>query len=375
MLSFNADIDRRNTLAFKWDKYAARPGILPCWIADSEFAIAEPIQRALQERVTEQALGYTLPSMHRPANEAVQRWCEYRYQWSVDTPSIVWNPGVVPAFNVAVRMLKKASDRVIVQTPNYPPLLTVCGNHQNPCDFLESIEVDGRYIPDFTQLERLASHADAKLFILCNPMNPTGSVLTPAELDRIADICERHDVILCSDEIHCDLILDGSAHVPASSHPKLKDRSITLMAASKTFNIAGLGTSFSIIPNPKLRAAFTQAANGLVPWANVLGLVATSVAFTQCDTWHQQELSFLKENRDLLSAALRSNDELRFLTPQATFLQWVVLKDPVVDGLSWAENRGIGPSPGADFGQKHAFRVNFGCTRDQLHTLIDRLTN
>lgn len=375
MIPFNASIDRRDSLAFKWDKYAQRPEILPCWIADTEFAIAEPIQRALQERVTDQAMGYTLPSMHRPAIEAVQRWCESRYQWSVDTPSVVWNPGVVPAFNVAVRMLKRASDRVIVQTPNYPPLLTVCANHENPCDFLESIEADGRYIPDLAQLERLASHADTKLLILCNPMNPTGSVLTAAELDRIAEICERHDLILCSDEIHCDLILDGSPHFPAGSHPKLKDRSITLMAASKTFNIAGLGTSFSIIPNPKLRKAFTQAASGLVPWANVLGLLATSVAFTQCDSWHQQELSFLRENRDLLFDALGSNDQVRCLTPQATFLQWVELQESDADGLLWAESRGIGPSPGADFGQKNAFRINFGCTRDQLNTITARLTN
>ena len=235
--------------------------------------------------------------------------------------------------------------------------------------------VDQRATLDFDMLEKHASDPACGLMILCNPMNPNGSVLSNEELTLIGAICDKHNVVLCSDEIHCDLIIDPSErHIPAGKVEALEGRSITLMAASKTFNIAGLGTSFAVIPNARLRNRFVQATQGLVPWANILGLVATELAFTQCHEWHQALLKHLKSNRDLLASEINKIDGLSYLPAPATFLAWIDASgldysDPQV----WFENKGVGPSPGRDFGAPQYARINFASSRSYLNRLIDRL--
>lgn len=234
--------------------------------------------------------------------------------------------------------------------------------------------MDGRWTLDFNALEQAAADPKARLFIMCNPMNPLGSVLTQYELDRIATICRKHGVMLCSDEIHCDLILDDVPHLPASAHPELAEQSVTLMAASKTFNVAGLGTSFAIIPNAKLRAAFHHAARGIVPSVTVTGLTATNAAFRYCDEWHQQQLAYLKENRDYLVTEINNIAGLKAISPAATFLLWVDASAlQVADTQAWCEAKGVGPSAGRDFGDKNGFRLNFGCSRDYVGEAIKKL--
>jgi len=180
--------------------------------------------------------------------------------------------------------------------------------------------------------------------------------------------------MLCSDEIHCDLILDNVPHLPASAHPELAEHSVTLMAASKTFNIAGLGTSFAIIPNAKLRAAFNHNARGIVPEVTIAGLTATNAAFRYCDEWHQQEVAYLKENRDYLLTEINSIEGLKAISPAATFLLWVDASGlQVSDTQAWCEAKGVGPSAGKDFGDKDFFRLNFGCSRDYLVEAIKKL--
>ena len=234
--------------------------------------------------------------------------------------------------------------------------------------------MDGRWTLDFDALERAAADPKATLFIMCNPMNPVGSVLNQEELDRVAAICRKHSVMLCSDEIHCDLILDDVPHLPAGAHPELAEYSVTLMAASKTFNVAGLGTSFAIIPGSKVRAAFNKSARGIVPWVTVTGLTATNAAFRHCDDWHKQQLAYLKANRDYLVAEINKIEGLKASTPAATFLLWVDASGlQVQDTQLWCEAKGIGPSAGKDFGDKNCFRLNFGCSRDYLVEAIEKL--
>ena len=228
---------------------------------------------------------------------------------------------------------------------------------------------------DWKLLEQEMSHPDCHLFILCNPMNPNGSMLTKEDLTRLSQLCRDHGVFLCSDEIHCDLILEDIPHHPAASIPGLEDNSVVLMAASKTFNIAGLGTSFAIIPNRKLRLAFTQAAAGIVPWVTVLGLAATEAAFTLCDDWHQAQIQYLRENRDRVVEVINGIDGLRMLKADATFLAWVDASGlGVKNVLTWAEEKGVGPSPGVDFHKADHFRINFGCSRAMLDTILARLS-
>lgn len=371
---FEQIIDRQPTYAFKWEKYKEQD-ILPMWVADMEFKCAQPILDALHRRLDHGVLGYTLPAHYTPANEAVRLWLEQQYQWQIEPEWIVWTPGVVPAFNVACQAYCQPGDKVIVQTPNYPPLLAAPGINQMQKVEIPTIEVNQRWILDFDELERQAADPKSKLLILCNPMNPVGTVLTEAELQQVADICNRHDVLLCSDEIHCDLILDPEArHIPAGAVEGLKDKSVTLMAASKTFNVAGLGTSFAIIPDAGLRRRFTQATAGIVPWVNILGLVSTEAAFSHGHDWHHQLLEYLRGNLEYLQQQINAIPGLTLLPQQATFLAWVDASGLGVDNpQAWFESKGVGPSPGADFGDKNFIRINFGSPRVYLEQAIQRL--
>lgn len=373
-MTFSDIIPRDKTYAFKWEKYKGQD-ILPMWVADSEFRCAQPIIDALQQRVEHGIYGYTHPTQYQPALDAVRHWLAKQYQWQVQDDWIVWTPGVVPAFNIACKAYAKPGDKVIIQSPNYPPMLAAPGINQ-----MERVEVGtvlekGRWTMDFEQLETLAKDPKTSLFILCNPMNPVGSVLTEAELQEVARVCSDNGVFVVSDEIHCDLILDPNAkHLPTAKLDSMASQSITLMAASKTFNIAGLGVSFAIIPDAKIRQQYVRAAMGHMPWANIMGLVATEAAFTQCDDWHSNLLDYLRDNRDYLVDEINAIDGLQLVSPQATFLAWVNGSGLNVPSVQrYFESRGVGPSPGADFGNKDFIRINFGCPRQYLNQAIERI--
>lgn len=380
-MTFNFDDtpSRKETFSFKWQKYNGKD-IIPAWVADTEFRCAEPILNAISRHVEHGNLGYILPAQQTDAVNAVVRWLADKHDWQIKPEWLVWTPGVVPAFNVACKAYCEPGDKVLIQTPNYPPLLAA-----PKINDLERVDIgtvidnsdseNPRYTIDFEALESHAADPKCKLFIVCNPMNPVGSVLTQYEIDRIATICNQHNVRLCSDEIHCDLILEpGKTHIPAGRVSELENNSVTLMAASKTFNVAGLGTSFAVIPDAGLRRQFTQAAAGIMPWVTVLGLAATQAAFTECDDWHQAQLAYLKENRDRVFEAVNSIEGLSMIKPDATFLAWVDASGLKVDNvLTWAEQKGVGPSPGADFHQADHFRINYGCSKQMLEDILARL--
>lgn len=371
---FDTIIDRQNTFSLKWQKYEGRD-ILPMWVADTEFRCAQEILDAIKARTDHGLLGYHVPTQYEPANEAVYRWLMKRHDWEIQPEWLLWTPGVVPAFNVACKAYCQPGDKVIVQIPNYPPLLAAPALNGLERVDIPTISEGGRWTIDLQALEDAAKDPACKLFILCNPGNPVGTVLTAHELAEIGRICEQNKVILISDEIHCDLVLDNEAkHLPAGALELLKDNSVTLMAASKTFNVAGLGTSFAIIPNTKLRADFNKAMMGIVPWVTILGLVATETAFTQCDQWYDSLISYLRLNRQYIYEEINQIDGLEMLLPQATFLAWIDGSKLGVElPQKWAEDKGVGPSPGADFGDKQGIRINFGCPHFYLEETIKRL--
>ena len=373
---FDSTPDRTNTYAFKYEKYKGKD-IIPTWVADTEFACAPAILDAIKTRVDHGILGYYLPAQYAPANQAIVEWLDTQHDWQIQADWIVWVPGVVPGFNAVCKGFCEAGDKVIVQTPNYPPLLAAPQLNGLTKVEVGTVEVEGRLTIDFDALETAASDPQCKLFIVCNPMNPVGTVFTQEELDRVADICLRHDVLLCSDEIHCDLVLEpGIKHLPAGRHAALADKSITLMAASKTFNVAGLGAAFAIIPDKKTRLSFSQAMAGLVPWVNILGLVATEAAFTEAKEWHREELEYLRGNRDYLVDAINQIPGLKALSPDATFLLWVDASGLGQENVqSWCESKGVGPSPGVDFGAPDCFRINYGCSRATLEAIVARLAS
>lgn len=372
-MTFDNTPSRNGTFSYKWEKYKGKD-ILPSWIADTEFSCAPPILNALNKRISQGVLGYTLPQHYSPANEAIINWCKSQYDWTIENEWIVWTPGVVPAFNMACKAYCSPGDSVLIQTPNYPPLLAAPALNGLRSVCIDTVLEDGRYTIDLVALEEEASKPECKLFILCNPMNPVGSVLTKAELDSIASICDKYSVVLCSDEIHCDLILDEVPHIPAGTIDKISDRSITLMAASKTFNVAGLGTSFAIIPDRKIRMDFIRAGAGIVPWPNILGLVAVEAAYNECKDWREQQIAYLRANRDFLVEAINGIEGLSAVSPQATFLLWIDASGlNVANNQVWCEQRGVGPSPGRDFGNDKFFRLNYGSSSSYLEQIVKRL--
>lgn len=370
---FDEIIERRSTYAYKWVRYDEN--VLPLWVADADFKCPQPVLDAIQDRIEHGVLGYHKPDLVLPLYDAVSRWLKKQYQWQVDAEWIVWTPGVVSAFNAACKAWCKLGDKVLVQTPNYGPLLQA-GSLNGLVTLTVGTRLENdRWVLDFDELERKAADPLCKLFLFCNPMNPCGSVLTIDELEQVEAICMKHDVLLCSDEIHCDLVLDESVqHIPAGTLSKIGDQAITIMAPSKTFNIAGLGASFVIIRDPAIRKRYQQATFGIMPCINVLGQVATIAAFTECDDWLKAQLGYLRGNRNFLAEELNKLDGFSYLPAQATFLAWVDVRELGVEDIQqYMLTRGVAPSAGSDFGDPYFTRINFACPRVYLEQMITRL--
>lgn len=372
---FDTPIDRARSDSQKWQKYAGKD-ILPLWVADMDFAAPPAVLEALQARVVHGVLGYAKPMPSLA--EATVAYCARRYGWEVDPSWLVWLPGLVTGLNVAARALGEEGDEILCATPVYPPFMSSPANQRRRTVAVPMARNGARWEMDFAALER-AITPRSRAFFLCSPHNPVGRAFTRAELTQLADFCVRHDLTLVSDEIHCDLILDDVAHLPtAMLSPEIAARSITLMAPSKTYNVPGLGTSLAIIPDAKLRTAFTRAAAGIVPDANVLGLVACEAAFRHGEPWRQALLEYLRGNRDLIEQTVASGQlpGITMTHVEATYLAWLdisALRLP--QAHAFFEQHGLGFSDGAPFGaapNTHV-RLNFGCTRATIQAALARL--
>lgn len=372
---FDTPIDRTHSDSQKWQKYAGQD-ILPLWVADMDFAAPPAVLDALHARVAHGVFGYAKPMPSLV--EATVAYCARRYGWQVDPSWLVWLPGLVTGLNVAARALGEDGDEILCATPVYPPFMSAPTNQRRRTVAVPMAKNGARWEMDFAALER-AITPRSRAFFLCSPHNPVGRAFTRAELAQLADFCVRHNLVLVSDEIHCDLILDDVAHIPtATLSPEIAARSITLMAPSKTYNVPGLGTSLAIIPDAKLRTAFTRAAAGIVPDANLLGLAACEAAFRHGEPWRQALLAYLRANRDLIEQTVASG-ELPGVTMthiEATYLAWFdisALKLP--HAHAYFGQHGLGFSDGAPFGaaaNTHV-RLNFGCTRATLQEALARL--
>lgn len=370
---FDAVIDRRRVPTSKWDRYPE--GVLPMWVADMDFPVAEPITAALRDRLTHPVFGYGGPGPATLRDVIAADMLEL-YGWSISPADIVFLPGVVPGFNQALKAFTQPGDRLVVETPVYPPILAAAGHWE-----LDRVDVPVRPVtegsnPDLALLT--AALKDAKAFLLCNPHNPTGKMRTRPELEAIAKACLASGAIIVSDEIHCDVVYGGAKHVPiAALSPEVANRTITLMAASKTYNIAGLKTAYAIIPNAELRHRFAAASLGMSEGANVLGLVATEAALREGRIWKQELLSYLEANRDHMVGRLkREIPEIRIVAPEATYLAWLDCKAlDLGDAYRFFLDKAkVAFNPGPSFGgdDQHV-RLNFGCPRALLDEGLDRM--
>lgn len=371
---FDTPIDRAASDSRKWRRFAGRD-VLPLWVADMDFRVAPAIIDALHRRVEHGVFGYG--QAVESVNDAVVEYCARRYGWRVEVPWIVWLPGLVPGLNIAAGTLGEPGDAILVPTPIYPPFMSAPRNLARETVRVPLVpRADGRYEFDFDALARAVTPRTRQIS-LCSPHNPVSRAFTRAELERMAEFAARHDLVVTSDEIHCDLILDDRPHVPfAALSPDTAARTITLMAPSKTYNLPGLGCSFAIIPDAKLRDAFRRAINGLVPEINVLGYPACEAAFRHGEPWRQALLAYLRGNRDLIDEFLAREVPAVKLTPcEATYLAWL---DVSALGLPMPgqhfEEHGLGLADGGQYGAPPGkfVRLNFGCRRALLVAALAR---
>ncbi len=366
---------RLNTDSQKWQKYAGRD-ILPLWVADMDFKSSPAIVAALQHRVAEGIYGYARP-VASTVDAFVSAMAEH-YGWAIDPTWIVWLPGLVAGLNLTAQAYAEPGEEVLTLTPVYPPFISGPKNSGRISTQVPLRLVAHRWEIDWVALERAVTPS-TKLFFLCNPHNPIGRVWRRPELERLGEFCIRHNLILCSDEIHCGLILDDLPHIPAAAlGTAIAQRTITLMAPSKTYNVPGLGTSMAIIPDATLRAKFVRASAGIMAEVNALGFTACEAAYRDSEPWRQALLQTLRSNRDLiLDFVARELPGITIEAPiEATYLAWLnVAALNLADPIAHFEQHGVGLSEGSFFGEPRGthVRLNFGCPSVTLREALQRM--
>jgi cystathionine beta-lyase len=373
---FDHNPEQRGTDSQKWQKYAGKD-ILPLWVADMDFVVAPPIVEALQRRVRHGIFGYARPVASTVA--AVTEALERNYGWKIDPAWIVWLPGLVAGLNVTVRAFAEPGDEVLCLGPVYPPFTLAPKYGDRVSRSVPLVLVQGHWEIDWDALEAAVSPR-TKLFLLCHPHNPVARVWTRPEVERLAEFCARHGLVLCSDDIHCDLILDPAVrHVPVTvAAPDFAARTLTLMAPSKTYNVPGLGTSFAIIPDPALRARFARASAGILAEVNALGYSACEAAYRDGEPWRLALLAYLRGNRDyLVDFVAQQLPGIRIESPiEATYLAWMnVGALGLAQPAAHFEAHGVGLSDGVPFGAAPGqyVRLNFGCARATLVEALARM--
>lgn len=384
MYDFDKVIDRRDTNSFKYDaldEMYGRNDLISLWVADMDFATPDFVVEALRERLDHPVFGYTKP--YDSYWQSIVDWTYRRHAWAVEREWLCYIPGIVKGIAMALHAFTQKGDKVIIQPPVYHPFRLVTENLgrvcvENPlrCD-------DGvHYRMDFEQLESVIDE-QCKVIILANPHNPIGIVWSREDLQRLAHIAAKHNLIVLSDEIHCDMALYGNRHAPfAAVSDEARRCSVTFAAPSKTFNIAGIVSSYAIVPDAHLREQFfswAEAAELSAP--TLFAMVATEAAFTQGDEWREQMLRYVEQNIDFVADYMaQHHPEIRVIKPQASFLVWIdfsalgLQHDALVDFM--VNRAHLAMNDGAMFGRQgeQFMRMNVGLPRAVLHKALQQLT-
>jgi len=384
-MNFDALIDRRNTDCIKWDglkEAYGRDDILPLWIADMDFVSSPKIIEAMIGRANHGVFGYPLASAK--IFEPFIEWNKRRNNLNIDQEWILTCPGVVTAFTLGIHAYTKEGDKVMIQTPVYPPFHSSVKNNNRIMIENELIEKEGYYTIDFEDFEKKIRENNIKLFILCNPHNPVGRVWRKEELEKMAEICLKYDVKIFSDEIHSDLILKGyKFNSILSLDEKYKKIIIAATAPSKTFNIAGLTSSMVLIPDEDMREVYSKVSQSLsIGLLNIFGLTAIEAAYKHGEEWLEEVMSYIEDNFDYMISFIKENmPNVKCRKPEATYLGWLdfrkiftkqdELDDFLINRVKVALNSGI------TFGKKGEgfVRINLGCPRTILEEALKRIKN
>ena len=373
---FDTIIDRRQSESIKYS--ICEEDQIPMWVADMDFRSPEAVIQALHDRVDHGVFGYG--SLPTGSKEIVMSWISKRHNWDVKPDDLVFIPGVMPGLNLAAHAVTKPGDGVVLHTPVYNPFFSISKN----ANLLEQETAlicgpDNQYMIDFDAFESCITRR-SRIFLLCNPQNPTGRVFTQSELEKIADICLRNNIIICSDEIHNDLVYPGNRHIPiASISPEIASKTITLIAPSKTFNIPGLGSSVAIITNKELREKFKSSTYGLMGYVNILGLHALHAAYQHGESWLEAVLKYLFSNRDFINNFV--NNEIPFIKmgkPEGSYLAWLDCREAGINGnpsLFFQREARVIVFDGNWFGKvgEGFVRLNFACPRTILEMALSRM--
>lgn len=369
---FDTPINRNSTDSEKWDRYQGRD-IIPLWVADMDFRSPPAVINALHERVSHGVFGYTNPS--QGLVDAVLGHVVRDFDWHIKPEWIIWLPGLVCGLNVLCRAIGDPDDEVLTLTPVYPPFLSAPPLSGRRLLSVPLHLIQGRWQFDMEELER-AITPRTKLLLLCSPHNPVGRCWSREELQSLADLAERHKLVIGSDDIHAGLLLDDDKHhIPITTlSAETASRTITLLAPSKTFNIPGLGCSFAIISDPELRRCFRKAMGRIVPHVNTLGYTAAEAAYRDGEQWRKALIRYLRANRDLVLKAVGRMPGLSVTPVEATYLAWIDTRRSGIDQPGrFFEQAGVGLSDGADFGAPGFVRLNFGCSRSLLEEGLRRM--
>jgi cystathionine beta-lyase len=374
---FDQRIDRRHSASLKWHEYGE--DVLPMWVADMDFRSPEPVIEALHERVEHGIFGYSRASQE--LREVIVERLAKLYDWRITPQELVFLPTVVTGFNLVSHAATSPGAGVLLQTPVYYPMLRAPRNAGLTNDEMELTRGQGgRYEVDFDRMERTITER-TRVFILCNPHNPVGRAFRREELARMAEICLRHDIVICSDEIHADLILNDGCHVPiASLAPEVAAQTVTLMGPSKTYNLAGLKCSFAVVQDAELRAKLEATYADLVPSVNVLGFAAARAAYAEGQPWLDALLDYLEGNLEFLLRYVENDlPGITMARPEATYLAWLSCHDAGIPGNPhefFLERAKVAMNDGAAFGRggEGFVRLNFGCPRSMLDEALERMS-
>lgn len=376
--NFDEIIDRHGTSCNKWE-YNIPEGVLPMWVADMDFATAPEIREAMQERLAHPVYGYTHHSQE--LKNAIVSWVSKRYHWQIQSDWLAFSPGVVPALVMSLLALTQPGDRVVIMTPVYHPFYSsieengrIIINHQLDCDS------SGRYSINFNRLESQIDKR-CKVIMMCNPHNPAGRVWSKEDLTQVAEIAERHNLFIISDEIHADFIYGKKHHTPmASVSEYAMNHTISAFAPSKTFNVAGLCQSYVVIPNKNLYNAYDAIYNAFDLGDNIFGMTALTAAYTKGENWLDEMIQYLEENRDFTVQYINERiPEIRLWSPEGTYLLWLNCEELHLENEElnqfFLEKAKVKMNPGYRFGEQCGsyMRLNIGCPRAQLHDALIRI--
>lgn len=384
---FDCVIERRGTDSSKWSQEGnkakfGRADVLPFWVADMDFRTVPEVTEALVHRAEHGIFGYRAGNAH---NEAFAGWVQRHYGWTIDPARVVNTVGVVPALRFAVQAFTQPGDKVMIQEPVYYPFArSIKLNGRVPVSN-DLVLTDGVYGIDFEDFERIASDPDVTMFIMCSPHNPVGRVWTPDELKRMADICIAHDVQLVVDEIHADLTMPGVTHTPLASLGEIyAQHTVTCMAPSKTFNLAGLQLCNIVIPNERLHRLFENCLRrvGLEGKVNLFAVLASQIAYEQGDAWLEALRAYLGDNLAFARSYLAEHlPQVKLYDHQGTYLLWMDfrafgLESEELERVCFQE-AGVALDAGTWFGPTGAgfMRLNFGCPRSMLEQGLKQLAD